>query len=290
MRSPGGSTTITALTCPVCNSQRTSECSFALHESCRNDRLPLMICSQCGYAKRLDTVCFQNNLKNQQSFFDSNAKRPEKSFIRWPRRPALVASEVRRLAGKKGRVLDVGCGTGMWLAALGNGWEKYGVEVSEKAASIALRFAKAEIYCGPIETYEAEENCFDLITAFALIEHLSEPRSFLEWAYKHLKAGGLLVLMTGDRESKTARAMGEKWPLYHSDEHVSFFSARSLTQLVEDAGFTVVRKEWRFMYMPWGMGSPAFRLMQKLKEIIRMVTEPEHDHFYLYARKRVCKS
>jgi SAM-dependent methyltransferase len=244
-----------------------------------------MICEQCGHAKRLDMAGFQDNLKNQQRFFDSNAKRPEKRFARWPRRPALVASEVRRLTGKKGKTLDVGCGTGMWLAALGNGWQQYGVEISEKSASIARSFTNAEVYCGPIESYEAEEENFDLITAFALIEHLSEPRSFLEWAYEHLKTGGILVLMTGDRESKTALEMGESWPLYHCDEHVSFFSARSLTRLVEDVGFIVARKEWRFMYMPWGMGSPAFRLAQKLKEIMRLVTEPQHDHLYLYARK-----
>jgi 2-polyprenyl-3-methyl-5-hydroxy-6-metoxy-1,4-benzoquinol methylase len=192
-----------------------------------------MICNQCGYAKRLDGAGYQNNLQNQRNFFNSTTRSPQKSSVRWPRRPSLVALEVCRLAGKRGKALDVGCGAGMWLAALGKGWEKHGVEVSGKAASIAKRFAKAEVYCGPIETYEAEEDYFDLITAFALIEHLSEPRSFLEWAYKHLKAGGLLVLMTGDRESKTALAMGEKWPLYHCDEHISFFSARSLMRLVE---------------------------------------------------------
>jgi SAM-dependent methyltransferase len=244
-----------------------------------------MICEQCGHAQRLDAADPQDNLKNQQTFFDSNAARPKKSFIRWPRRPALIASEIRRLAGKNGKALDVGCGTGMSLAALGNGWEKYGVEVSERTAAIARSFAETQVYCGPVETYEVEEGCFDLITAFAVIEHLSEPRSFLEWTCRHLKRGGLVVLMTGDRESKTALAMGENWPLYHCDEHMSFFSARSLTRLVEDTGFQIVRKEWRFMYTPQGMGSPVFRLVQKLKEVMRMVTEPEHDHFYLYARK-----
>jgi len=275
---------VTTRTCPVCNSGKTTTHSFTLSES-SNNILPLMICQQCGYARRLDCRDLQTNLQMQHRFFEANAKSPDKRSIRWPRRPALVASEVRRLAGNKGKALDVGCGAGMWLAALGDNWDRYGVELSEKTAAIARSFASAEAYCGPIESYEAEEDSFDLITAFALIEHLNEPRSFIEWAYEHLKSGGLLVLMTGDRESKTALEMGEKWPLYHCDEHISFFSARSLTQLVEDIGFSVVRKEWRFMYMPWGMGSRAFRLMQKLKEVMRLVTKPEHDHFYLYARK-----
>ena len=95
----------------------------------------------------------------------------------------------------------------------------------------------------------------------------------------------VLVLMTGDRESETATRMAENWPLYQPIEHVSFFSARSLIRLIESAGFAVVRKEWRFMYMPWGMGSRTFRFTQKLKEIVRLVETPGHDHFYLYARK-----
>jgi SAM-dependent methyltransferase len=273
--------------CPICTSAQVTPCFFALPKSGHQNRLPLLICQECGHARRLDSGDFSTNLQMQHTSFEAHAKSPDKRSIRWPRRPALVASEIRRLAGNQGKALDVGCGLGLGLAALGNTWEKYGVELSEKRAAIARTFANATIYCGPIESYEPDVNSFDLITAFALIEHLNEPRSFVEWAYRHLKSGGLLVLMTGDRESKTALEMAENWPLYHCDKHTCFFSQRSLTRLVEDAGFCIVRKEWRFMYTSCGMGNAFYRHSMKLKEILRFVTKPRDDHFYLYAKKPV---
>lgn len=271
--------------CSICNSAKVKTESFVLPKSKRE--LRLTICEECGHGRRVDNKDFHVNLAVQEEFFDATAKIPDARVIKWPHRPALIASELRKLIGNKGKVLDIGCNTGMWLATLGKNWEKHGVELSEKAAVIARTFAKAKIFCGSIESFDAEPGSFDLVTAFAVIEHVEDPRFLVKWAFEHLKPGGLLVLMTGDRESKTALEMAENWPLYRPFEHVSFFSARSLIRLVEDTGFIVARKEWRFMYMPWGMGSRTFRFVQKLKEIIRLVETPEHDHFYLYARKPV---
>jgi len=43
--------------------------------------------------------------------------------------------------------------------------------------------------------------------------------------------------------------------------------------------------EWRFNYMPWGLGSRAFKAYQKVKEILGLIESPQHDHLYLYAQK-----
>lgn len=217
--------------------------------------------------------------------FNDEVNLPKKRYTRWPHRPALIYAEVRRLGFNGGRVLDIGCNTGLWLATLRGQWEKFGVELSNKAANIARQFTGADVLCGPIERYEAAPNSFDLIMAFAVIEHVLDPKTLVMWVYDHLKPGGLLILMTGDRESATALQMGADWPLYSSKEHMSFFSARSLAFLVESAGFQILRKEWRFMYTPFGPGSLVYRTLEKVKEILRQVTDSQHDHFYLYAQK-----
>lgn len=247
--------------------------------------LPLAICKDCGHAVRSDYWSFAENLTIQTGTFDNNAIRPALSELKWPHRPRLIANGLERLARKRGQILDIGCGTGMWLAALGDGWEKFGVELSPVAAKIAEEVTHATIYNGEIESFDALPNSFDVITAFAVIEHMSDPGFLLRWSFDHLKPGGILIVMTGDRESSTAQAMDADWPLYYSIEHLSFFSARSLSQMVKSFGFRVLRMEWRFNYMPWGLGSRAFKAYQKVKEILGLIESPQHDHLYLYAQK-----
>lgn len=278
-------------TCPICNAKEVEYRTLVSQGrvpqiSKPGQLLNVMICSACGHGQRSETRDFNTNLQMQQETFERNVPEPDIRETRWPRRTAMIASEIRRLA-RPGKALDIGCHTGIWLATLGEGWEKYGVEINRVAAPVARRFSQAEVFCGPFESYDCGSASFDLITAFALIEHLSNPQVLVELAYEHLAPGGLLVLMTGDRESRVAQAMGSDWPLYWSPNHISFFSARSLCRLVQNYGFDVVRQEWRFMYTSRGLASPILKSMLKLKEILRINTSPIYDHYYCYARKPV---
>jgi SAM-dependent methyltransferase len=269
--------------CCVCGSH-----DFVFLKVCSEllaEPLSIRLCSTCGFANREELPELSANLDRQLEVFDQNVSMPTPRSTRWPRRDALVRQIVSRLIGTTGRALDIGCNTGVWLATLGCRWERHGVELSPSAACIAKAFSGASIYVGPIESY-IEPAGFDLITAFAVIEHVSDPCVFIEWIFRHLRPGGLMVLMTGDRESAVAQRMGPDWPLYFSPEHVSFFSARSLSRLVEKAGFHIRRREWRYMpYSPFSLRTAVDRFSQKCAEVFGHITTPEHDHLYLYASK-----
>jgi SAM-dependent methyltransferase len=189
------------------------------------------------------------------------------------------------LGKRGGRVIDFGCGNGLWLAALGHGWEKHGVELSETAAQRAREFAGAVVHCGVLESFTAAPGTFDVALGFAVIEHLSDPEILVRRAWELLAPGGLMVLMTGDRESQTAVRMGDAWPLYQPEEHVSFFSARSLGRLAEHVGFEILRREWRYMYPPAGHDSTVRRWIHKAREALGWNGSNIHDHLFLYARK-----
>jgi 2-polyprenyl-3-methyl-5-hydroxy-6-metoxy-1,4-benzoquinol methylase len=215
--------------CPICSSNEVKYETLVspgnvpqISESGR--LLKLMICSACGHALRRDKRDRKTNLEIQQNTFNQNFVLPKRCDTRWPHRPALIASEIRKLTKPAGKVLDIGCNTGIWLATLGRTWDKYGVELSSLAAETCRSFNKAEIFCGPIESYDAAPNYFDMVTAFAVIEHLLDPHMLVAWAYEHLAPWGLLVLMTGDRESLVARQMGGIG-LYIGHKIMSVFSA-----------------------------------------------------------------
>jgi SAM-dependent methyltransferase len=221
-------------------------------------------------------------LDTQISVSNSYAAPPDPRHARWPHRTALVASTVRRLAGRTGRDLDIGCGSGLWFLALGCGWKHHGIEVAPQAAVFA-RQAGAEVFCGPVDEYATPTEPFDLITAFALLEHLPDPRRLVRRVAQWLHPGGLFVLMTGDRESKTARAMGATWPLYASPDHIHYFSARSVRTLLKSCGLDVSHEEWRFMYFPDSRPRPLARAAMKGLEILGRVSLPAPDHYYCYA-------
>lgn len=271
--------------CYVCHSPETSVSEFpspltAWQSTSRP--MAILLCKNCGHAKRLENRDFLTNIRIQTDEFDQKTKRP-RYRPKWYHPLSLVKSRVERLVGRSGKILDIGCGAGQWLSTFGDKWGKYGVDVSKVAAEIAREFANADVFCGPFEDYKPVDNFFDIISAFALIEHLHEPRMLLSWSHRHLRPGGILLLMTGDRESKVAQKFGYKWPLYEPREHMHFFSARSLRCLVTEAGFRIVRYEWHRAVYP-GVSRFSARVAV-MKNILGLVREPLYDHLYVYARK-----
>lgn len=247
-------------------------------------RRPLLVasCLECGHAIREDARTADENLAAQSAYFDAVLSIPKTAH--WPGRLALLARALdRRCTGT--RLLDIGCGCGHWLSAVSRRWRRYGVEISPKAAEIARGHAGAEIFEGPIELYEPND-LFDVITCFAVIEHLSDPRGLLRWVRHHLRPGGHFVVMTGDRESKPARRLGPDWPLYEPEEHVSFFSCRSLTSLGEQEGFEIGHREWRFMGYQGICDGRLQRIIAKTRELAGAIdSSSAGDHLYVWMRQ-----
>lgn len=268
--------------CPICGAVRST---FIDLSKGPQDSFGSVVCDQCGYASREPRPSFDMNLDLQLDAAKAHAVVPHHKMTRWPHRPALIAAQIQRYAGKKGVVLDIGCSNGLNLLALAKGWEKHGVELCPTAATSARELCGIDVFYGPYEQYRPPIPEFDLITAFALIEHLHDPVQLVEWVHSHLSKGGLFVLMTGDRQSRTASVMGKHWPLYHCADHVSYFSARSIRCLARKCGFQVLKEEWRYMYFPGERRGRVLSCLMKLEEICGLVRRPVHDHYYCYLRK-----
>lgn len=270
--------------CTVCGSNLNTSLTATLFTS---DTVDIDICSGCGMARRRHTHDLHELHSIQLDVAEESLSEINQHDLKWPSRFNLLARVVKRMVAPGSSVLDVGCGNGTWLTVLGKNYKKYGIELSRSSAEMAERASNAEIYIGPYEEYPNVIE-FDLITAFAVIEHLSDPVLFVQWASARLMPGGLLIIMTADRESGVARRMGSMWPLYASPEHFSYFSARALRKLLNDNGFISVREEWRFMsYDGWQDGWQLFLLrpLMKFLEILGLTSSEYNDHYYCYARK-----
>lgn len=134
------------------------------------------------------------------------------------------------------RVLDAGCATGDFLAAAGQYFDMWGLDVSAFATDVARQqnpqFAH-QIFTGFVEDQRFPPSFFDAIVMWDVIEHIWDPKAVLQRLVEHLKPGGVLILSTPDIGALTASLMRSRWAFMTPPEHLGFFSEPSLQFLLE---------------------------------------------------------
>jgi 2-polyprenyl-3-methyl-5-hydroxy-6-metoxy-1,4-benzoquinol methylase len=162
---------------------------------------------------------------------------------------------VRRLAGRLSpdvRVLDAGCGNGHWAGLFASqGCEAVGIDASESGIAIArrtypaARFEQMEIGADLLE--RLGERPFDLVVSTEVVEHLYNPAVFAEGCFRALRPGGSLIVSTPYHGWLKDVALASTGGLDRHHEalrpggHIKFFSRRTLSALLAQAGFDDLR-------------------------------------------------
>jgi len=132
-----------------------------------------------------------------------------------------------------GRLLDVGCGTGIYLDAFRRlGWDVCGVEISAEAAERARTHLGLNIITGELEDARLPDEHFDIITLIHVVEHLPDPVRTLTEVCRILKKGGLALLALPNVRSLTRYLFGSYWFPLDVPRHLQSFSPRTLRRLV----------------------------------------------------------
>jgi 2-polyprenyl-3-methyl-5-hydroxy-6-metoxy-1,4-benzoquinol methylase len=149
------------------------------------------------------------------------------------------------------RVVDIGCGNGALCRELaGRGHEVVGCEPSAEGVHFA-RSSAPELVFHQIgvddDPTRVGEESFDVAIATEVIEHLVRPGDLLRFAKRLLRAGGYVIISTPYHGylKNLVLALTNKWDAHLSPfwdgGHIKFWSRRTLSQLLNDAGFRVVR-------------------------------------------------
>jgi len=142
---------------------------------------------------------------------------------------------------KPGKLLDLGCGAGSFLTeAQKAGYDVSGQEISPFFIDYCRNVQNLTIYTGPIENLEFKDACFDFITAFDLIEHHPDPASLLKEMRRLVKEGGMVVVGTHNIGNYFAQMYGQRWRHLYAIGHLTYFTRRTLTQMMEQNGFEVI--------------------------------------------------
>ena len=158
---------------------------------------------------------------------------------------------LEKLHAPPGKLLDVGAYSGVFVEiAQQHGWEAWGLEPSHWAVEQA-RGRGLNMIEGTLARAGLQDQSFDVVTLWDVVEHLADPFAEIQHTFRVLKSGGMLVMHTMDIDSLFARAMGKRWP-WLMEMHVYYFSHRTLTAMLEKAGFKVIRSVAQGRYLRLG--------------------------------------
>ena len=117
---------------------------------------------------------------------------------------------------ENGRVLDIGCSTGVYLAKLRElGWDCYGVEISRKAADWGKNKLGLKIVTGTAEQVLFPEEYFDAVTMWHVLEHVYSPEKTIKEVYKVLRKGGVFIVGIPNAGSIERKFFGRWWGEWH---------------------------------------------------------------------------
>lgn len=210
------------LSCDVCMGSELQ--SYPAVSSCGRE---LLRCPECGLvAARPGSAPVQSGSPAPREARDDDRR----------------AAVVKRLL-PAGRVLEIGCGEGRFLAAFEPDlYVVAGIEPREEEALLArerLRAAGARggIVSGEISTSRLPCESYDLVALFGYLARCQSPRATLMEVSRVLRPGGHVIIETPSLASLTARLRGSSWPPLRDPTADYFFTRATLRRLTTSCGF-----------------------------------------------------
>jgi ubiquinone/menaquinone biosynthesis C-methylase UbiE len=183
----------------------------------------------------------------------------ENSYWWFQGRRAIISGLLRRnmlAGGRRWRILDVGCGTGLMLEHLKDlGQEPAGLDLHSLSMFYCKRRGIKKLIRGDVTALPFPDNSFDLILALDLIEHVEDDRGLLREFHRVCAPGGKVMI--------TAPAHPFLWSDHDEAlHHFRRYRHRPFLSLLREAGFHPIRYSYAItlVYAP----IVAFRVLQRL--------------------------
>lgn len=236
--------------CPLCASDNLQLTSPVTDHSISKEQFTLCICRACGYTftnPRPLADHLPRYYESETYISHSNTSRSLRDKLYQIARRWALNNKSSTIAtyAHSASVLDIGCGTGDFIAKLrSKGHHVLGIEPNASARSYAIDHHRLEVLPS-LDAIESREQ-FQIITMWHVLEHMPDPRSTLRRAFALLKHQGFLFIAVPNRNSWDAHHYGATWAALDVPRHLSHFRDVDVRRILEDQGFSVVkvRKMW----------------------------------------------
>ena len=237
--------------CILCNS-KASKLLF------RKNNLNIVKCPKCSL------VYVNPRLSGSQlkELYNTNKISPMQYYLQNELEDAINFEKRLKVIGqyaKKGSLLDIGCNIGTFMqVAESQGWKTIGIDINRSAVIYAKKKG-LNVFSSAIEHAKLKKSYFDVIMMNDVVEHLENPVEVLEKIKAWLKKDGILFIATPNIGSMIAKISGKNWLHVKPDEHIYYFSKKTISMLLGKAGFSTAK------IMPLGRIRTADVILEKAK-------------------------
>jgi SAM-dependent methyltransferase len=205
------------------------------------------------------------------------------------------------------RLLDAGCGAGGFLKfAEKSGWFVSGLDASEAAVRYSIEKHHLKVALADLNLYELTQKSYDVIWAFHVLEHLSDPLHFLKSVASALEPGGVFYLGLPFYPRRRIRSHQLLYKIgianypfsFGLPDHISYFDGKTLRQALANVELDVIRT-WFSGKRTLEEVSSAAKQSGGIRKAIGNAMLPfgkffgsfgQYQHINVIARKRSSKS
>jgi ubiquinone/menaquinone biosynthesis C-methylase UbiE len=197
-------------------------------------------CALCGLIctnPRIADSKVKDKVIYSEAYFRQKSRMTPKLVAARAKTYELEIKTLEKLA-PGGKILDVGCGMGVFLECFGSQWEKYGCDVSSFALEKA-RKRKITVFHGEFEDLNFGEKIFDVVYFRASLHHTYHPKRCIQKARQLLKPTGVLAVCMSNNASGPAGMLFKAHVRSYEQAHNYLFSKKTLTRYLEFNGFRI---------------------------------------------------
>ena len=230
--------------CPLCNRDRRKVITDRLRDG---EKRNVYYCKDCKIAmlndnrsdvdlKRFYNKEYRKKFKPKLDRFSN----PQEVFDIYSNFQESRVKLIKKFLTKEMRLLEIGCSAGMFLFHIKNYVrEIIGIDYDSKAAHFASKKCLCQVFDTDIEDTGLDEQTFDVICMFQVLEHVKNPCAFLARYSKYLKPKGIIYVELPNLQDALICAydLPNHYNFYFHSAHRWYFTAKSLKILMKKVKF-----------------------------------------------------
>jgi SAM-dependent methyltransferase len=230
--------------CPVCGNNQFQPFITCTDFFVSGEQFEIKECSGCGFkftANAEDEENIGRYYQSDEYISHSNTSKGLVNAVYHKVRSYMLGRKrrlVEKATGTKtGQLLDVGAGTGFFLNEMKtHGWQVSGTEKSDDARNFVKKEFGVELG-GPEQLFQFENESFDAITLWHVLEHIHRVDENMQAFSRLLKPDGKLIIAVPNHTSCDARHYKEFWAAWDVPRHLWHFGPGQMKLFGEKHGF-----------------------------------------------------